>query len=177
MKTELDWYSRWVLFSACSVSVSLHGSEAFLVATNQGHAAQLHYGVVCSSSSTLGNINNSRTLAVRTRASCTVRDPSNPASMGFISFGHVRAQRRISKLQVASMGSISYDDASLLPNVGLRGDRPCGYRHTPCVNTRQRRQRCRGHPPLFAEDQDWMEALKEMSGESGLPTGPKKKVT
>lgn len=176
MKTELDWYSRWVLFSACSVGVSLHGSEAFLVTTNQGHAAQLHYGVVCSSSSTIGNI-NSGTLAARIRASCTAREPSKSASMDLISFGHIRAQRRISKLHVTSMGSTYYDDPSLLQNVGLRGDRPRDYRHTPCVNTRQRRRRRRSHPPLFSEDQGWMEALKEMSGESSLPMGPKKKVT
>lgn len=42
-----------------------------------------------------------------------------------------------------------------------------------CVEGRRRHRR-RMLPPLFAEDQGWLDALKSVSGESGLPMGPKK---
>lgn len=38
----------------------------------------------------------------------------------------------------------------------------------------RRRQRSSNFPPLFAEDQSWLDALKEVTGDSGLPMGPKK---
>lgn len=42
-----------------------------------------------------------------------------------------------------------------------------------CVEGRRRHRR-RVLPPLFAEDQGWLDALKSVSGDSGLPMGPKK---
>ena len=38
----------------------------------------------------------------------------------------------------------------------------------------RRRHRTTTFPPLFAEDQSWLDALKEVTGDSGLPMGPKK---
>lgn len=38
----------------------------------------------------------------------------------------------------------------------------------------RRRRRSSTFPPLFAEDQSWLDALKEVTGDSGLPMGPKK---
>lgn len=53
-------------------------------------------------------------------------------------------------------------------------DRCC---HGPAaVVTRKSRRRRGSVGPLFAEDQGWLDALKGMADEPGLPLGPTKKV-
>jgi len=55
-------------------------------------------------------------------------------------------------------------------------DSPCCRGHGASTASRSSRRRRGSVGPLFAEDQGWLDALKGVADEPGLPLGPSKKV-
>ena len=182
MKNPLEGSSGWALVMAWSASSSLRGFEAFSIPANQRYAAQPHSRVVNTGSSR--GIRSSNVISGRSETN-VLSGSFSTVELTSTSYRRLGAQRWASQLSYCTEGRgvrgfrehTTADDGARRSRKAPWPDRtrPRIFGHRP---DRNMQQRCLRNflPPLFSSDQDWLEALKEMSGDSGLPMGPKKKV-
>lgn len=82
---------------------------------------------------------------------------------------HTKVRMGCTRCHVSSMSAPQGISDGPLGNDGSRSSGSSGR-----SRWMSNRRRGRGSGPLFAEDQGWLEALQDMSGDSNLPMGPKK---
>lgn len=165
MGTGSEWALRCMLLVAWSASSSNRGSEAFVIPATLLHAPGASAIVSLESGGPFS-----------TRPARAPRGPSHPRN------GSPRESNRYVR-RGTSIGSSINSSGELCEQArggagaaGARLTAPGGWSELGASRQGSRgcRRRRNSLGPLFAEDQGWLDALKDVSGESGLPMGPKK---
>lgn len=164
MGTASDWAVRCVLVAAWSSSTSV-GSEAFaFVSSPPGHGTKA--ATTGASSTRAATATAQRRCRVFSSLSSAGRAPPVRCSQHTPGRLHGSSDGRegISRVETASF-------ARVLPPAAPRSS---SHGHGSRSGSNRRRRDVSG--PLFAEDQGWLDALKGVADEPGLPLGPSKKV-
>lgn len=155
-----EWAVRCMLLAAWSTNTNT-GVDAFTFIARPPHATATSAGT----HSTAAQAPPRSTPHRRSRAFSSpplVETPPSPRQGG--------AQRKSGRLH-----GVMQERSGVL---GSRRQEPapdpcCGERDS---TSRSKRRRRSALGPLFAEDQGWLDALKGVTDEPGLPLGPSKKV-
>lgn len=163
MVTASDWAVRCMLVAAWSSSTSV-GSEAFtFVGGPPGHGT----AAATTAAST-------RVATATAQRRCRAFSSPSPASIAPPARGSRHELGRLHGSSDDRQGTSRAEMARSARMLPPAAPRSTSHAHGTRSGCSRRRRDISG--PLFAEDQGWLDALKGVSDEPGLPLGPSKKV-
>lgn len=168
MGSGSEWAARCILMAAWSSNANT-GVDAFAFAAGPPHATATSAGTL--STATFAPPRSTPHRRSRAFSSPNLADATPPTPrQGVAQRKSGRRLHGVMQERSGVLGSSRRQEPEPTP------PRPacCGERRSS--TSRGNRRRRSALAPLFAEDQGWLDALKGVTDEPGLPLGPTKKV-